>query len=559
MKRGIKGKNSNLNLVLFIILIVLVLIIMFLYFTNINNKSQTNKLDQGELKSLGVYNQGLQTLDATEISDCVVLNQPNTVYTMTNDIVKTNYRDRCIKITAPGITLDCKKHRFNIVFSPSSSSEPLYSAIYSDQDNTIIKNCDINALSWMGNIGIILNQSDNSIVIDNSFTGLTVSNSANVNISYNKIINSTNSQGGSISLRNSVNCIVSNTLAYKINLGGIFEYQSSNNQIIDNVLIDSISPFIWISLSNNSLITNNLISQNYFPIMTGFDKPGYLMIISDSSYNTIKNNDISNNRDLGIKIVDWDGTIQSMNNHIYNNFIYNNSYKPIGNSPSGMCSYSNLRCSFDDNSCDIINMTGNFGTGNIIAGNSGTNDNVRACYDNGNSYWPILGTDYSENINDCVPDCHKSDGTLKTCGSNGCGDLNACGTCANGQTCEFGICVAVCTPDCSNKGCGDDNGCGQMCGCPSGKYCSNNQCEVSCNPKTCSNFIGQCGAQGDGCGGCISCVCTSGQRCSNGLCVNDPNCIANPSTCLTGAGMCGTGTCSTDSDVLSCVSQWRNV
>jgi len=566
-KTGIKGKNSNLNLVLFIILIVLVLIIMFLYFTNINNKSQINKLSQGELKSLGVYNQEVKTLDANVITSCgAVLNQPNTVYTLNSDIIATSLLDNCITINATGVTLDCQKNRIWVSFITGDQK----AVVYSNQPSTTIKNCELIAKTPI-KYSIILTNADYSNIINNSFNQISISQTKYSNIKYNKMVNQ---DGQGILMMNSQYNTLSNNIiensTYNLTgqRGGIFLSRATNNNITDNIFKDNFfsgsiiiddAMMVNYGICDNNTIANNLFINNNRNIKNG-EQSDYSQIVIGSGClsNTLKNNEIINNKGTGVTIGRYKMNGNPVQNTIVeHNFIYNQI-----SIPGTYCNpnYYNFDCNnlYYYGSCLNFPVLNTTGKGNIISSNS---YNLHACVDNsGNSYWPILGTDYSENINDCIPDCHKSDGTLKTCGSNECGNLNGCGTCNQGQTCEFGNCVAACTPDCTGKGCGDDNGCGQKCGCSFGQSCVNNQCEVVCIPKTCSDYSpGTCGAVMNGCGGCLSCVCTSGQRCSNGLCVNDPLCVSNPSSCLTGADMCGSGTCSTDNDVLSCVNHWANV
>jgi len=81
----------------------------------------------------------------------------------------------------------------------------------------------------------------------------------------------------------------------------------------------------------------------------------------------------------------------------------------------------------------------------------------------------------------CISDCND-----KECGSDGCG--GSCGTCGNGQICNFsGKCENSCVTDCNNKNCGSD-GCGGSCGtCEDNQTCdSNGQCQANCE---CSSGI----------------------------------------------------------------------
>jgi len=110
-----------------------------------------------------------------------------------------------------------------------------------------------------------------------------------------------------------------------------------------------------------------------------------------------------------------------------------------------------------------------------------------------------------ETAGECFPDC-----SGKQCGDDGCD--GSCGTCGEGQSCKFGVCVGDCIPDCTNKECGN-NGCGESCGtCSEGKVCQAFQC-VECTPECAGKECGD-----DGCGGSCG-LCEAGEVCDSGQCV----------------------------------------
>jgi len=121
----------------------------------------------------------------------------------------------------------------------------------------------------------------------------------------------------------------------------------------------------------------------------------------------------------------------------------------------------------------------------------------------------------------CTPAC-----AGKACGPDGCG--GQCGVCAQGQTCEAGVCTGepTCTNECAQgeTGCLDSNTQKYTCAqgvdgcwdrvtvaCGTNETCSNGQCvELTCS---CAGRV--CGD--DGCG--VSCgTCPDGQSCDGGLC-----------------------------------------
>ncbi len=130
--------------------------------------------------------------------------------------------------------------------------------------------------------------------------------------------------------------------------------------------------------------------------------------------------------------------------------------------------------------------------------------------------------------------------------TDGCGNLQDCGTCTAPQTCAGGGKQNVCgMPTCVAQTCasqGFDCGmatdmCGGMlnCGsCATGQTCgaqASNVCGTgACVMKTCAEQGYNCGMQGDGCGNLLDCgTCSTNQVCGGGL---------NPQT-----GVCGTEAC----------------
>jgi hypothetical protein len=529
MKKRVKNKSYFWIIVILIILLLIIGLVILNIF--MNNKTPK---DNSGLGSVGINKDDVGILGVNEITGCgVILDQANTVYTLGNDIIKNNMNpdSSCINITAPGITLDCQNKRMRI---SGIEINTIFHAIYSNQPYTTIKNCDI-VVQGPNSDSIYLNGANHSKIIYNNFNSI-VAGTYYSNIEYNKMIEKT---GRGIILGGGYNK-VSNNIFSKSN-GSIVSIFSNNN-ITDNVFYNNyISSGIRISSGgSNNIISYNLFSNNNILLTSSIFDNYQIWVDNNCSYNTIKNNEIINNKGVGIMLGSNFYVRVSKDIIISNNFIYNNNFSGTYGT-NCKSPYFNFDCSPKiGNDCRYAMMEENItGTGNII--NSSSN-NINPCINaNGNAYWPILGKDYSADINSCVPDCHRYDGTLKTCGSNGCGNLDGCGSCPLGQGCEFGKCVEVCTPNCIGKGCNDYDGCGQTCGCEFGKSCVNNKCEVLCSPKTCSDYSGKCGAQGDGCGGCFSCTCSSGKRCSNGLCIDDSICISNPALCDSGADKCSQG------------------
>ena len=138
-------------------------------------------------------------------------------------------------------------------------------------------------------------------------------------------------------------------------------------------------------------------------------------------------------------------------------------------------------------------------------------------------------------------------------------NCGACGaTCASGEGCQSGVCVAVCIPDCNGKNCGDD-GCGGVCGtcdgsspvchegvcgpaCLANAECTNLQCcDLAIDGGTCDPFTTNAATcpQGEArCGTCANprqCLSIrSNERC--GSCFN--NCTESGLVCDVGTLTC---------------------
>lgn len=106
-----------------------------------------------------------------------------------------------------------------------------------------------------------------------------------------------------------------------------------------------------------------------------------------------------------------------------------------------------------------------------------------------------------------------------SCGQapDGCGGVQDCGFCADGQTCGAGgmnICgTGTCTPkSCADQGrqCGPaTDGCGKVIDCGA--------CSGACVPRTCRDLGKTCGEVEDGCGAKLQCgTCSDGQACGAG-------------------------------------------
>ena len=242
-----------------------------------------------------------------QISSCQVLNQANTVYTQTADIIPTE--NVCINITAQNITFDCNgKWIYNITHTEISN--PV--GIYSNQYNTTIKNCNLTIQS--------------STVDDNPKTGYEIQLvNANNSYVYNTILN--NPKYG-LYLLSTSNSILENLTSRSSggSVGaGIYLGSNSNNNLLTNITSNT-NPGISISSSNSNNLTNIILNSNT-------NEGIYL----SSSTNNILTNITANSNKWGVRLYSSTGNIIqnssingstdsgiSFESNSNNNFIMNN-------------------------------------------------------------------------------------------------------------------------------------------------------------------------------------------------------------------------------------------
>lgn len=143
---------------------------------------------------------------------------------------------------------------------------------------------------------------------------------------------------------------------------------------VDNLNLSHTSIGIELWRSNNSIITNNILSNNYYGIFLGFSSNNIIVgnnvyngtyegiHLESSSHNAITNNVISNNRFTGISLE------FSSNNTIMNNVISTNAWGiHLQFSSTGNTMASNLI--FNNDMGVIISSLNNIVINNTISGN----------------------------------------------------------------------------------------------------------------------------------------------------------------------------------------------
>ena len=262
-------------------------------------------LSASEIQSL--YDGSYWEEEAEPVSSCSVLDQPNTTYALESDIVGQGLTGPCFTVSAPGVVLDCQGH--------SIESDDAVAGVYSNQDYTMVRNCNIdmgdsdddgkgiflegatNALIFNNTLhgqyyGMYLLSSDSSTVASNTIEAnrrweAYIKSSSGIQFSDNKI---TGGEEGSLTLRNSSNCEITNNTITESDESAIGLYQSSQNLISGNTLHSNAGGInLHDSSNNNDIYYNDLVSNS-----TGIG-------LSQSSQNRLTGNTLFENK-TGIKL-----------------------------------------------------------------------------------------------------------------------------------------------------------------------------------------------------------------------------------------------------------------
>ena len=293
-----------------------------------------------------------------DIDACGTLSDPNTVYTLTDDISDTGAT--CLTVGAQNITIDCAG--FSITGDNTASTR----GVYSDEFNTTVKNCVIE--DFATGVYIDGDSADYANITNNTIT-LTYSSCSGTTGSCNGVFiksadNCTINENTISTYRHSINLYSSannNTIQYNdiavSNAYGIYFHTSCDNNVIQYNNITSLS-------TNGIYFTtncdNNTIRYNYVDVLYRA-----LYLISTISYNTIQYNNFTASGNTGMYLLGHYNTIE------YNNITTDDTGFKITNSNSNTIKYNNI-IALDDYSIDIYASNDNTISHNNLSANDKT-------------------------------------------------------------------------------------------------------------------------------------------------------------------------------------------
>jgi len=170
------------------------------------------------------------------LTGCAELNVSGLYYNLTTDILNSN-ESVCMNITATNITLDCHGHTIEGVDADSSDAIAIMGN-YSNpvRKDIIIKNC----------------------IIKDFFRGIRISGSTYITAINNSFVSQDFSGISMVSNRN--NQIINNT--FDENYRGVYISETDNSNISNNIITDSVNYGIYgFADSSNVLINNNYLNN----------------------------------------------------------------------------------------------------------------------------------------------------------------------------------------------------------------------------------------------------------------------------------------------------------
>ena len=232
---------------------------------------------------------------ALNINSCQNLNQEGQTYYLTQNIIDST-NSTCMNIIANNIILDCQGYMIDGVDNGYG--------IYSEKSNITIKNCFIK--DW--GEGIYLYLSSDIKIINSTFSSNLGEGILFFSSSNNQVINSTFSYNYYGITNYNSNTQITNSIFSSNEGDGILISYSSNVQITNSTFKSNSIRGLNFYLSNNSIVYNNIIQDNYIGIYLeeGYGNKFYNNLLNNTKnfdyYGTIYPNYWNTTRQTGTRI-----------------------------------------------------------------------------------------------------------------------------------------------------------------------------------------------------------------------------------------------------------------
>jgi hypothetical protein len=327
--------------------------------THVGNVSYNVTQYENKLNNVITVDVGTFVDPSGKIDECKTLDNDNVAYNLTGNIINNSLTTDCIIVSAENVTVDCVNYSNYIL------SDDNVAGIYSNKENTIIRNCNISMGSQGQGIkleGAISSQIINNTLNNHFLAGYGIYMTGNLTNS--QIINNTfenNTYGvmlynSAAAVINSSNLSIKNNLA-KLNSIGLDLMYSPNSLIENNQILNTTSSEIAVQAiqiidSDNTNLINNTIKYTNNTRNTG--ENGYstgLEIISSNYVNLTKNIIIQN---FGGPESSWGFSLSGSHAIITeNNFTNNFNRGTVSFADVRVTSGTNnsfINCSFDSES-----------------------------------------------------------------------------------------------------------------------------------------------------------------------------------------------------------------
>jgi flagellin-like protein len=266
----------------------------------VNKRCECNSTSCGAGMTCNSNGQCVPQMTERSVSTCMDLDQPNSVYTLNEDLGSADLNgrtDSCIKITANNIVFDCGGYTLAQVIYGNP-------VISTDKSNVEIRNCKINVGGEGRGNAIDLIGATNAYIHDNelyggAYSGIRFYDGYGLSVTGGRIENNNiydNSHGILFDTGNHTNNNITGNTFTSNSYDGI-SLSGSENLVQDNIFSENSGPdygALTLRNAHNNRIIDNVFSDNHGDAAIQFGaSPGS----SDSNNNEISGGSYSNNND----------------------------------------------------------------------------------------------------------------------------------------------------------------------------------------------------------------------------------------------------------------------